>query len=79
MVVFYIMASVKLQTLVYCQQFDRFASFSFQFSTLLALIPIMLYNGERGNVRHKNLNRWFFYIYYPAHMVLLLIILTMFR
>ena len=74
MVVFYIMASVTLQTLVYCQQFDSFASFSFQFGTLLAMIPIMLYNGERGNVRHINLNRWFFYVYYPAHMVLLLVI-----
>ena len=33
-----------------------------------------MYNGQRGNVRHKNLNRWFFYIYYPVHMVLLLVI-----
>ncbi len=74
MVVYYIMASVTLQTLVYCRQFDSFASFSFQFGTLLAMIPIMLYNGERGNIRHNNLNRWFFYIYYPVHMVLLLVI-----
>ena len=45
-----------------------------QLGTLLALIPIEMYNGQRGNVRHKELNRWFFYyIYYPAHMVLLLI------
>ncbi|MCR4759608.1 MAG: conjugal transfer protein TraX [Oscillospiraceae bacterium] len=74
MAVFFVLASVTLQTLVYGKQFDSFASFSFQYGTLLSLIPIMLYNGERGNIRHNNLNRWFFYVYYPAHMVLLLVI-----
>ena len=39
-------------------------------------IPIMLYNGERGNVRHNSLNRWFFYVYYPTHMILLTILVT---
>ena len=72
MAVFFVLASVTLQTLVYCKQFDSFASFSFQFGTLLALIPIMLYCGERGKVRHKRLNRWFFYIFYPAHMIILM-------
>lgn len=74
MAVFFVLASVTLQTLVFCRQFDSFASFSFQFGTLLALIPISMYNGKRGNVRHKNLNRWFFYVYYPAHMVALMAI-----
>ena len=72
--VFFVLASVNLQTLVYCKQFDSFISFSFQYGTLLALIPISMYNGQRGNVRHKNLNRWFFYVYYPAHMIVLLVI-----
>ena len=74
MVIFFALASVTLQTLVYCRQFDSFTSFSFQFGTILALIPIGMYNGQRGNVRHKNLNRWFFYGYYPAHMAVLLVI-----
>lgn len=74
MAFFFALASVTLQTLVYCRRFDSFASFSFQFGTLFALIPISMYNRQRGNVRHKNLNRWFFYIYYPAHMVVLLVI-----
>ena len=73
MAVFFSLASVTLQTLVYCRQFNSFASFSFQFGTLLALISIGMYNGQRGNVWHKNLNRWFFYVYYPAHMTLLLL------
>lgn len=74
MIVLFALVSVTLQTLVYLKEFDSFALFSFQYSTLFSLIPISMYNGQRGNVRHKNLNRWFFYVYYPAHMVVLLII-----
>ena len=77
MIVLYALASVTLQTLLYLKEFDSFALFSFQYGTLLALIPISMYNGQRGNVRHKNLNRWFFYVYYPAHMIVLLLILAL--
>ena len=52
---------------------------SFFFGSLLALVPISLYNGERGNVRHKNLNRWFFYIFYPSHMVVLMVVQVLLR
>ena len=79
MAVFFVLASVTLQTLVYCKQFDSLASFSFQFGSLLALIPIMLYNGQHGNARHKNLNRWFFYVYYPAHMIVLMAVQVLLR
>ena len=72
MIVLFAVTSVTLQTLVYAEQYDSLASFSFQYGTLFALIPIMLYNGERGKVRHKRLNRWFFYIFYPAHMIILM-------
>ena len=68
------LVSVALQTTIWLPQYDSFAHFSFQLGTLLALIPISMYNGQRGNVRHKNLNRWFFYVYYPAHMIVLLVI-----
>ena len=74
MIILYDLASVTLQTLIYAKQFDSFAHFSFQYGTLLALVPISMYNGQRGNVRHKNPNRWFFYVYYPVHMVVLLVI-----
>ena len=74
MIILFVLASVTLQTLLYLKEFDSFALFSFQYGTLFALIPITMYNGQRGNVRHKNLNRWFFYIFYPAHMVVLMAI-----
>ena len=74
MIVLFALASVTLQTLVYLREFDSFALFSFQYGTLFSLIPISMYNGQRGNVRHKKLNRWFFYIFYPAHMIVLMII-----
>ena len=74
MIVLFALASVTLQTLLYAKQYDSFALFSFQYGTLFAIIPISMYNGQRGNVRHKKLNRWFFYFYYPAHMIVLMII-----
>ena len=68
MCLFYAATSVALQTLVFIRQFESFAEFSFQYGMLFALIPISMYNGQRGNVWNENLNRWFFYLYYPAHM-----------
>lgn len=38
-----------------------------QFYSLLAIIPVCLYNGKQGKYKLKN----FFYIFYPAHMVFL--------
>ncbi|MBQ9492825.1 MAG: hypothetical protein IJR54_03715 [Oscillibacter sp.] len=35
---------------------------------LAALLPILLYNGERGRYR---LSKWFFYGFYPAHLLIL--------
>lgn len=64
--------SLVLQMAFWLPQYDSFAAFSYQYGTLLALIPIMLYNRKRGNVLHKNLNRWLFYVYYPLHMSVLL-------
>lgn len=70
--VLFMIVSLVLQTLIWLPQYDSFAAFSYQYGTLLALIPIMLYNRKRGNVLHKNLNRWLFYVYYPLHMSVLL-------
>ena len=39
----------------------------YQWWSLLALIPLACYNGKRGKYKMKNL----FYIYYPAHLVVI--------
>lgn len=45
----------------------------FQGGILLALPIIYLYNGEKGEFseKHKGFSKWFFYIFYPAHLVIL--------
>ncbi len=41
---------------------------------LFAMIPLLLYNGKPGKYRMK----WFFYIFYPAHMALLYLLSVVF-
>ena len=42
-------------------------SVSYLGAAALSLVPISVYNGERGPVRHK----YFYYAFYPAHLLLL--------
>ncbi|MGN0695708.1 MAG: TraX family protein [Oscillospiraceae bacterium] len=46
----------------------------FQFGVLLALIPLYFYSGQRGRVLGEKADKWFFYIFYPLHMLILGII-----
>ncbi len=41
-----------------------------QWYSLFALVPLALYNGERGKLKMKN----FFYIYYPLHLAVIYLI-----
>ena len=45
----------------------------FQFGMILALPILYLYNGKKGKFaeKHKSLNKWIFYIFYPLHLVIL--------
>lgn len=70
----FIIVSVLLQTLIWLPQYDSFVAFSYQYGTLLALIPISMYNREQGRIIHCKLNKCFFYFFYPSHMTLLMII-----
>ncbi|TLG72543.1 TraX family protein [Culicoidibacter larvae] len=46
-----------------------------QWFSLLALIPIFLYNGELG----KHEMKYFFYIFYPAHLIILYVLAIVLR
>ena len=43
---------------------------------VLALIPILLYNGRRG--RQTKVMQYGFYIFYPAHLLLLAVLYHLF-
>ena len=44
----------------------------FQMAVVLSLPVIGMYNGERGrNTRINRYIKWFFYIYYPLHLVII--------
>lgn len=45
----------------------------FQLGAIFALIPLYFYNGKRGKSGQKNrqLVKWFFYVFYPLHMLVL--------
>lgn len=44
---------------------------SFRYGVLLALIPLYFYNGKRGKLFGEKADKWFFYIFYPLHMLIL--------
>ena len=40
----------------------------------LALVPILLYSGEKGRFLEGAIGKWFFYLFYPVHLFLLALI-----
>lgn len=53
--------------------FNGLFSSNFQWMMMFAGIPIYLYSGKEGRKM-----KWFFYIFYPAHIVILYILATVF-
>ena len=68
--------SVVLITLKYFPMYNNFAEFSYQYGVLMATVLIALYNGRRSE-KFRELNRWFFYIYYPLHIAVIEILLIL--
>ena len=66
----FISVSVVLVTLKYLPTYNSFAEFSYQYGVLMAILLIALYNGRRSE-KHRKINRWFFYIYYPLHIAVI--------
>lgn len=59
-----------LRTAVENPEFVNMLSLIRQYATLLALIPLNLYNGKRNGIENKSMkffDKWFFYVYYPLH------------
>lgn len=69
-IMLFISVSVVLMMLKYLPTYNSFAEFSYQYGVLLAVVPIALYNEERSG-KYRKINRWFFYIYYPLHIVVI--------
>lgn len=69
-IMLFIGVSIALMTLKYLPMHNSFAEFSYQYGVLLAIVPIALYNGKRSE-KHRKINRWFFYIYYPLHIAVI--------
>lgn len=66
---FYALRNHKVR-LVFFQTFINFLLSPVEIFASIALIPIFLYNGEKGNTAFK----WWFYIYYPLHLLVICII-----
>lgn len=63
---------------LYLKFFDNFLMFTYNYGVFLALIPITFYNGQRYNknssILKKKASKWFFYVYYPLHMMIIVLI-----
>lgn len=65
---FWLVLYTAMYAAVYFFALDRLYGLM-QMGVVLALPVIALYNGQRGkNARVNRFMKWFFYIYYPAHL-----------
>ena len=77
MTLLFISTTLIILPVTFLKLYDSFTAFSYNYGALLALIPIQLYSGERDRSStplKKKINRWFFYVYYPLHMMIIFMI-----
>lgn len=72
------LASVILVPLLLLNLFDDYIYFLYNFGVLVAVIPIVMYNGKHSNKQltqlKKKINQYFFYVYYPLHMIIITLV-----
>jgi hypothetical protein len=66
----FMLATLAMIHILMLSNTESALTFSYQYGTLLALLPIRLYN-ERGSGKQSVASKWLYYIYYPLHMALL--------
>ena len=66
--------SLVLQTTIWLPQYDSFAAFSYQYGSLLTLIPLHYNNSTIQENRRSIFTKAVYYLYYPSHMFLLTLI-----
>ncbi len=62
---------------LYLKYYENFLMFTYNYGVFLTLIPIAFYNGQRNKDNSslkKSISKWFFYLYYPLHMMILFLI-----
>lgn len=77
--ILYICVSIFMVLERFAADADSLMDFSFQFGVLFVPILIEMYNGTLGTSRFKKMNRWIFYFYYPLHMTVLVILVTVMK
>lgn len=67
----FMLASLAMTHILMLSDAESALALSYQYGTLLALLPIRLYIGKRGSGKQSVASKWLYYIYYPLHMALL--------
>ncbi|WP_027702996.1 TraX family protein [Metaclostridioides mangenotii] len=56
------------------EAYEQLFLYDYQWMMIFAIIPILMYNGKLG--LKNNFTKWLFYIFYPLHLVLIMMALT---
>jgi len=54
------------------EMYDQLFIYDYQWMMVFAILPILMYNGKLG-LKNK-FTKWMFYIFYPAHLAVIVLI-----